>query len=147
MQKRFSTYLFSIVVLLHIVSYGVSYANEFSQSSEIHSFAFLASVGQNITETGSALSEFEGRYKVGNTFCRVVPVKMAFEVKWLKGRGVMHFFFDQTTPEGKSIFASKDFGKGRDEFIFNDNLYNTGIFKRADGKVFKLERLKAMPLS
>ena len=89
----------------------------------------------------AASSEFEGRYQVGNAVCIVVPVKMAFEVKWLKGQGVMHFFYSQTTADGKSIFVSKNLEHGRDQFVFDDNSYNSGQFIRADGKVFTLKRL------
>lgn len=97
---------------------------------------------QGSSETSASLSEFEGRYKVGKTNCTVVPIKMAFEVKWQKGQGVMHFFFDKTTSDGKSIFVSEDLGKGRDKFIFDDNFYNSGMFIRADGKEFAVERLR-----
>lgn len=94
------------------------------------------------SSTASAVSsEFEGRYQVGNTVCIVVPVKMAFEVKWLKGQGVMHFFYSQTTTDGRSIFVSKDLGHGRDQFIFDDSSYNSGRFIRADGKAFTLKKL------
>ncbi|MEY3288777.1 MAG: hypothetical protein RLZZ419_1019 [Pseudomonadota bacterium] len=97
---------------------------------------------QGSSETSTSLFEFEGRYKVGKTRCTVSPIKMAFEVKWQKGQGVMHFFFDKTTPDGKSVFVSEDIGKNRDKFIFDDNTYNSGKFIRADGKVFNVERLK-----
>ena len=142
MQKLYTFYLLSIRTLLFIASCGISYAQEPPKSDTIKPVPVLASPHQGSSETSASLSEFEGRYKVGNTACSVVPIKMAFEVKWRKGRGVMNFFFDKTTPDGKSIFVSDDFGKGRDKFIFDNNLYNTGIFIRADGKIFKVERFK-----
>lgn len=95
----------------------------------------------NSSTASAVLSEFEGRYQVGNTICIVIPVKMAFEVKWLKGQGVMHFFYSQTTTGGKPIFVSKDLGSGRDQFVFDDNSYKSGQFIRADGKVFTLKKL------
>lgn len=94
------------------------------------------------SQTGSVASEFEGRYKVGNTYCTVKPIKMAFEVKWTKGKGSMIFFFGQTTQDGKVVFISKELGKGRDQFVFDDDRYNVGVFIRADGKVFAVERLQ-----
>jgi hypothetical protein len=66
---------------------------------------------------------------------------MAFEVKWQKGQGIMNFFFDKTTPDGRYIFVSAKYGNSRDKFIFEDNTYDSGIFIRADGKIFKVNRL------
>lgn len=54
----------------------------------------------------------------------------------------MHFFFYKTTSDGKSVFVSENFGKGSDQFIFDDNNYDTGKFIRADGKLFNVERMK-----
>ena len=139
MQKTFSCFFLPIRTFLFIAACGISYAQALPESDAIRPVPSP----QGFSETGTTLSEFEGRYKVGNTTCTVVPIKMAFEIKWVKGQGVMHFFFEKITPDGKSIFASKDFGKGRDKFIFDDNLYNTGLFIRADRKVFKVERLKS----
>jgi len=141
MQNLFSFYFLPIKTLLFIASCGICYAQEPAKSEAMRPVPVLASP-QGSSETSASQSEFEGRYKVGNTTCTVVPIKMAFEVKWIKGRGVMNFFFDKTTPDGKSIFVSDDFGKSRDKFIFDNNLYNSGIFIRADGKVFAVERLR-----
>ena len=141
MQNLFSFNFLAIRTLLFIATCGICFAQELPISDAIQPLPVLASP-EGSSETSASLSEFEGRYKVGNTSCSVVPIKMAFEVKWQKGQGVMHFFFDKQTPDGKSIFVSEDFGKGRDKFIFDNNLYNSGIFIRADGKVFKVQRLK-----
>jgi len=140
MQKLFTFYLLPIKILLFIATTGISCAQALPESGSIQAVPVLASIQDS--ETSATLSEFEGRYKVGNTICTVMPIKMAFEVKWIKGQGVMNFFFDKTTPEGKSTFVSEDFGKGRDKFIFDDNFYNVGRFIRADGKVFTVERLR-----
>jgi hypothetical protein len=86
------------------------------------------------------LSEFEGRYRVGPTTCTVKPVRMAFEVRWAKGREAMLFFFDDTDAQGRPVFVSEDRGRGTDRFIFDDNRYNAGIFVRADGKSFPVKR-------
>ena len=141
MQILFSFNFLFIRILLFISACGICYAQEFPISDDIQPKPVLASP-KGISETSTSLSEFEGRYKVGNTTCTVVPIKMAFEVKWRKGQGVMYFFFEKQTPDGKSIFVSKDFGKGRDKFIFDNKFYNSGKFIRADGKVFPVERLK-----
>jgi hypothetical protein len=95
-----------------------------------------------VDQTETPLSEFEGRYMVGTTTCIVKPVRMAFEVRWAKGKGVMHFFFDRVTPEGKAIFVSEDTGKGKDKFIFDDSRYNSGTFLRADGRMFVVKRTR-----
>ena len=141
MQETFSFYFLPIRTLLFIATCGISCAQELPQGDVIQPLPALTSP-QGFSETSASLSEFEGRYKVGNTTCTVVPIKMAFEVKWIKGQGVTNFFFEKTTPDGKSIFVSENSGKSRDKFIFDDNSYNSGLFIRADGKVFTIERLR-----
>jgi hypothetical protein len=141
MQNLFSFCFLPVRTLLFIATCGICFAQEHPLSDAIQPKLVLASP-KGSSETSTSLSEFEGRYKVGNTTCTVVPIKMAFEVKWIRGQGVMYFFFEKQTPDGKFIFVSKDFGKGRDKFIFDNKFYNSGKFIRADGKVFKVERLK-----
>jgi hypothetical protein len=85
---------------------------------------------------------FEGTYKVGATTATVKPVKMAFEVRWAKGSGVMMFFFDSQTSDGKYVYASEDNGKGRDKFIFDNDQFESGKFVRADGRESTLEKVK-----
>jgi hypothetical protein len=118
-------YHFNLIFFLFIINFGISNAQDISLS----------------TEKNNAVFVFEGHYKVGNTTCIVAPIKMAYEVKWSKGKGSMIFFFDEATSDGKNIFISEQRGKGRDKFIFNDDHYSVGIFIRADGKVFDVERL------
>jgi hypothetical protein len=85
-----------------------------------------------------ASGEFEGKYKVGETTCTVKPVKTAFEVRWAKGSGSEYFFYkDATTFE-----SEEDKTRGRNEFRFDDEEYNTGTFVRADGKTFPVSRAK-----
>ncbi len=95
-----------------------------------------------LSQITSTSAEFEGRYQVGNTTCTITPVKMAFELKWAKGMGVMLFFYDKTMPDGKVIFVSESLAKGRDQFVFDNERYDTGTFIRADGKTFAVERSK-----
>ncbi len=91
---------------------------------------------QGETETRG---EFEGKYTIGTTSCTVKPVKMAFEVKWEKGRGAEMFFF-QDRADDKIIFASDPKTGKANVFSFDDESYNTGIFYRADGKEFPVKR-------
>lgn len=75
--------------------------------------------------------EFEGNYRVGDTTCTVKPIRMAFEVRWAKGRGSEIFVFQ----EG-NIFESDE----GNSFEFDDENYNSGTFYRADGKTFAVRR-------
>jgi len=94
-------------------------------------------------EPADARSELEGRYKVGPTTCIIKPVKMAFALKWEKGKGTMHLFYEGTNSDGNQVFVSEDLGGGRrDRFIFDDRQYDTGLFVRADGKTMHVRRLK-----
>jgi hypothetical protein len=43
---------------------------------------------------------FEGTYQVGETTCTVKPIKMAFEVKWVKGTGSEIFIYDDRRVTG-----------------------------------------------
>ena len=80
--------------------------------------------------------EFEGKYIVGDTSCTVKPAKMSFEVRWAKGSGVEMFFFK----EGTTFESAAD---GRvNQFVFDDENYNSGTFYRADGKSFPVKRTK-----
>lgn len=90
----------------------------------------------NAPPVKNVAGEFEGTYQVGETTCTVKPVKMAFEVRWAKGSGVEMFHFE----EGNTFESDTDTTAGRSRFIFDDENYNTGSFKRADGKVFTVRR-------
>jgi hypothetical protein len=90
----------------------------------------------------AAQAFFEGTYKVGTTTATVKPVKMAFEVRWAKGSGVMMFFFDRQTADGKYVYASEDNGKGADKFVFDNDQFESGKFVRADGRESTLEKVK-----
>ena len=90
----------------------------------------------NAPPVKNVAGEFEGTYQVGETTCTVKPVKMAFEVRWAKGSGVEMFHFE----EGNTFESDTDTTAGRSRFIFDDENYNTGTFKRADGKVFTVRR-------
>lgn len=79
---------------------------------------------------------FDGKYIVGDTSCTVRPSKMTYEVKWAKGSGIENFFFK----EGNTFESNAD---GRvNQFVFDDENYNSGTFYRADGKTFAIKRAK-----
>ena len=82
-------------------------------------------------------SEFEGKYQVGDTSCTVKPVKMAFEIRWAKGTGVEMFFFK----DGNTFESSPEKG-APNSFVFDDDKYNSGTFRRADGKTLQVRRAK-----
>jgi hypothetical protein len=86
-------------------------------------------------------SEFEGKYQVGNVTCTVKPIKMAFEVRWTKGKGVMIFFFDRKTKDGKYIFVSGEEDAIHDRFEFDNNQFIFGKFIRSDGKAFQVKKI------
>ncbi len=75
--------------------------------------------------------EFEGTFRVGETTCTVKPIRMAFEVRWAKGRGAEVFVF-----RDGNTFDSDD----GNSFEFDDENYNSGTFYRADGKTFPVRR-------
>lgn len=89
------------------------------------------------TPANAVSGVFEGKYRVGETTCTVTPVKMAFEVRWAKGKGVETFFsknsvtFESSPPKG-----------GPNQFVFDDENYNTGVFYRTDGTTFEVKRLQ-----
>jgi len=92
-------------------------------------------------KNSSDLGEFEGKYQVGDTTCTVTPAKMSFEVRWAKGSGIEYFSFE-ATDDGKQTFVSDKTGAAANAFIFDDENYNAGIFRRADGKELPVKRAK-----
>jgi hypothetical protein len=80
---------------------------------------------------------FEGKFQVGETSCSVTPAKMGFEVRWAKGSGVEMFFI-----QGDNTFTSYPEKAEPNSFVFDDAEYNTGEFRRGDGKTFAVKRLK-----
>lgn len=96
---------------------------------------FKANSGGSST---AASGEFEGKYTVGPTSCTVKPVKMAFEVRWAKGSGVVMFFYK----DGNTFESEEDRSGGRNEFRFDDANYNSGMFVRTDGTTFTVKRAR-----
>jgi hypothetical protein len=137
-----SSYSFSILIVIFIVICGQALAGGWPEGYAAIPLSAVTSHPLPVAATDTVLSEFEGNYKVGNTTCTVKPIKMAFEVRWAKGKGAMRFFFDPTTPDGKTVFVSEDSEKGTDKFVFDDHRYNSGTFLRADGKIFAVEKVR-----
>ena len=103
---------------------------------------YKAAAEDSKTASSETRGEFEGKYKVGETTCTVKPIKMAFEIKWAKGTGTEIFFASVVNGNGKATFSSDaDNGKSN-VFVFDDENYNSGVFKRADGKEFSVKRAK-----
>ena len=140
MNNRYRTKILPSVCLPLVLAMTVS-CEQKSTEQEPKSSQLVSVSTSKASETNLISTEFEGRYKVGTTYCNVEPLKMAFEVKWDKGKGSMVFFFEGITPEGRYIFVSKDSGKdGHDKFIFDTNQYDAGVFVRRDGKEFLVAR-------
>lgn len=87
--------------------------------------------------------EFEGVYVVGPTTCTVTPIKMAYDVRWAEGVGKQVFFFESSAPNGSFIFVSEPKRVGEDRFVFYDSRLINGVFIRADGARFPVN--KAQP--
>ena len=86
-------------------------------------------------------NELEGTYRVGSTGCTIWAIRMAYEIKWAKGKGTNLLFFNQRIGS-KIIYNETDQASdkyyGRFEF-FND--HSRGIFIRNDGKEFNVEKI------
>ncbi len=89
----------------------------------------------------SPSGEFEGSYRVGPTSCTVTPIKMAFEVRWVKGSGSEIYNFEGRDEKGYNFVAEPEPGK-YNVFTFKDENYDSGSFTRADGKIFPVSRGK-----
>lgn len=89
---------------------------------------------------GEESSNFQGEFRVGPTICHVTPVKMAFEVRWVRGSGV-EMFFAKEAENGKVVFeAEPNKYPKRSQFIFDDASLTSGIYLRGDGRKFALGR-------
>jgi hypothetical protein len=86
-------------------------------------------------------AEFRGEYQVGTTTCTVTPAKMAYEVRWLKGKGAEMFFFKEER-DGKFTFESEKNRSGKtNRFVFDDGTYRSGTYYRGDGKIFTISKV------
>jgi hypothetical protein len=85
--------------------------------------------------------EFEGIYQVGETTCMVKPIKMAFEVRWAKGKGSMVFFYESDSRFGDHTYISEEKPDGFDRFAFSDERLASGVFIRSDGVRYPVEKI------
>jgi len=84
--------------------------------------------------------EFEGTYQVGGTTCTVKPIKMAFEVRWAKGKGSMVFFYESDSRFGDHVYVSDEKPDGFDRFVFADDRLTSGVFIRSDGVRYAVKK-------
>jgi len=96
---------------------------------------------QAMSDENNQTGEFEGKYQIGDTTCTVTPIKMAFEVRWEKGKGT-EIFFAEGRANDRYIFASNPKTGKANSFAFDDENYYSGTFYRADGKEFPIKRIK-----
>jgi hypothetical protein len=87
-------------------------------------------------------SFFEGKYKVGDMSCTVKPVKMAFEVKCDRRKGVTMFFNDTEASAANPAFSSEARGAGKERFVFDDDRFDSGKFVGADGKELPVKKVR-----
>lgn len=85
--------------------------------------------------------EFEGTYQVGRTTCTVKPIKMAFEIRWTKGKESMVFFYESNSPYGDHTYVSEEKPDGFDRFVFSDERLTSGVFVRSDGMRYPVEKI------
>ncbi len=102
---------------------------------------YFSESSEGVKNSAGAMSEFEGKYQVGDMMCVVTPIKMAFEVKWAKGGGSEIYFYEERT-NGTFAFASDPKTGKPNVFSFEDENYDTGTFYRADGKQFPVRRVR-----
>ncbi len=84
--------------------------------------------------------EFEGTYQVGRTTCTVKPIKMAFEIRWAKGKGSMVFFYESGSRFGDHAYVSEEKPDGFDRFVFSDERLASGVFIRSDGVRYPVKK-------
>lgn len=87
--------------------------------------------------------EFEGSYRVGGTTCIVKPIKMAFEVQCAKGKKSMVFFYEWNSSLGNYTFVSEEKPGGFDRFVFYDERLVSGVFIRADGTRYPVDKINS----
>ena len=77
--------------------------------------------------------ELDGAYQVGRAQASVRPVRMAYELRWKRGRGAMTFFLEGRARDSLDVFAAEVSPGKSDRFYFKAGDYRVGLFVRADG--------------
>ena len=88
----------------------------------------------------------EGTYRVGKTTCTIESSHTYFKVYWENGVGYTQLTYDETYPNGNVVYKEYDYHSEDNieyvgSFIFKDERYLSGIYKRADGKTLKLKKI------
>ena len=92
----------------------------------------------NAPPVKTVAGEFEGTYRVGDTTCTVRPDRQSFQIRWAKGKGSEYYFYK----DANTFESEENKSGGRNEFRFDDENYNAGIFYRADGETFLVSRIR-----
>lgn len=93
----------------------------------------------------------DGVYTIGNTFCIIKPaiiqwdsIYRCYEVYYEKGVGHTDLYYKEKSKDGKIIYKEYEINSETDKytgkFIFDNIKYLTGMYDRADGKVFKVTK-------
>jgi hypothetical protein len=86
--------------------------------------------------------EFEGTYRVGERACVVRPIKMAFEVNWVRSGEKTLYFYELDSRYGKYVYSMKKNGRGYDRFVFTDDRHVSGTFIRSNGLKSPLRKIR-----
>ncbi|MBX3287699.1 MAG: DUF3828 domain-containing protein [Acidobacteria bacterium] len=95
----------------------------------------------NAPPVKNVAGKFEGTYRVGETTCAVTQTSAGVDVRWAKGSGVEKYAFEGRDGTGYNYVAEAEGGK-YNVFTFKNESYDSGVFTRADGKVFNVSRAK-----
>ncbi len=95
----------------------------------------------NAPPVKNVAGKFEGTYRVGETTCTVTQTSTGVDVRWAKGSGVEKYAFEGRDETGYNYVAEAEGGK-YNVFTFKNESYDSGVFTRADGKVFNVSRSK-----
>lgn len=123
----------------------ISNKSRFFKLERFNTLSLLVVLALISLTDNSFAGDFDGRYRVGRTFCQVSPSKMSYEVRWAKGSGPMYFFFEEAPSASNFVYVSEPKKNGKDRFEFDSDEHNSGRFVRSDGKVFSVKRMQASP--
>ena len=98
-------------------------------------------VKTNAPPVKNVAGKFEGTYRVDDTTCTVKQTSAGVDVRWAKGSGVEKYAFEGRDGTGFNYVAPAKDGK-HNVFTFRDESHDSGVFTRADGKVFNVSRAK-----
>lgn len=84
----------------------------------------------------------EGKYLVGKTSCRIEWHVNEFRCYWSKGKSYTVLIYQKDLPNGNVVYDEyeKDWTTYTGTFTFKNDSYLTGLYSRADGTEFDIER-------